>query len=74
MSPSKPLLTPPALPPETEADDAANPWTDLAPDGAGLAVHDFLTTMFSHTSNGLRRAAHLRLVGGRQLHQFRARQ
>ncbi len=56
MSPSKPLPTPPALPPETEADDAANPWTDLAPDGAGLAVHDFLTTMFSHTSNGLRRA------------------
>ncbi len=57
MSSPKPLPTPPALPPETgTADEAANPWTDLAPDGAGLAVHDFLTTMFSHTSNGLRRA------------------
>jgi DNA-binding MarR family transcriptional regulator len=33
-----------------------SPWADLPPDGAGLAVHDFLTTMFSHTSNALRRA------------------
>jgi DNA-binding MarR family transcriptional regulator len=56
MSPTTPLPTPPALSPETGAEDAANPWTDLSPDGAGLAVHDFLTTMFSHTSNGLRRA------------------
>jgi DNA-binding MarR family transcriptional regulator len=41
----------PSSPPET-----ASPWADLSPDGAGLAVHDFLTTMFSHTSNALRRA------------------
>lgn len=33
-----------------------SPWADLQADGAGLAVHDFLTTMFSHTSNALRRA------------------
>lgn len=46
---------PPALPPEPDL-DTSNPWTDLPPDGAGLAVHDFLTTMFSHTSNALRRA------------------
>lgn len=32
------------------------PWDDLTPEGTGLDVHDFLTTMFSHTSNGLRRA------------------
>ncbi len=50
------LTKPTAPPPELPEDDTANPWTDLEPDGAGLAVHDFLTTMFSHTSNGLRRA------------------
>lgn len=44
-------LTPPA-PPE----DGACPWADLPPDGDALAVHDFLTTLFSHTSNALRRA------------------
>jgi DNA-binding MarR family transcriptional regulator len=32
------------------------PWDDLPPDGSGLDVHNFLTTLFSHTSNGLRRA------------------
>lgn len=32
------------------------PWDELRPDGKGLSVHDFLTTLFSHTSNGLRRA------------------
>jgi len=31
------------------------PWDDLSPDGAGLEVHNFLTVLFSHTSNGLRR-------------------
>jgi DNA-binding MarR family transcriptional regulator len=57
MPQDEPLPNPTALPPEAAAaEDAANPWADLAPDGAGLAVHDFLTTMFSHTSNGLRRA------------------
>lgn len=43
--------TPPA-PPE----GSACPWADLPPDGDALAVHDFLTTLFSHTSNALRRA------------------
>ncbi|MCW5671450.1 MAG: winged helix-turn-helix transcriptional regulator [Hydrogenophaga sp.] len=56
MSQDEPLQKPAAAPPEAGADDIDNPWADLAPDGAGLAVHDFLTTMFSHTSNGLRRA------------------
>lgn len=32
------------------------PWDDLPPDGKGLDVHDFITTLFSHTSNGLRRS------------------
>ena len=32
------------------------PWDGLTPEGTGLDVHDFLTTLFSHTSNGLRRA------------------
>jgi len=43
--------TPPS-PPEA----AACPWADLPPDGDALPVHDFLTTLFSHTSNALRRA------------------
>lgn len=32
------------------------PWDELGPDGAGLDVHDFITTQFSYTSNSLRRA------------------
>lgn len=45
------------LPPATFADDETScPWDGLEPDGTGLSVHDFLTTLFSHTSNGLRRA------------------
>ena len=32
------------------------PWDDLTPEGTGLDVHNFLTTLFSHTSNGLRRS------------------
>jgi DNA-binding MarR family transcriptional regulator len=54
--PQKPLSPPlPAQPPEHPV-EASDPWADLPPDGAGLAVHDFLTTLFSHTSNALRRA------------------
>ena len=37
-------------------EDTFCPWDPLEPDGAGLSVHDFLTTLFSHTSNGLSRA------------------
>lgn len=43
--------TPPAPPEKTLC-----PWADLPADGDALAVHDFLTTLFSHTSNALRRA------------------
>lgn len=43
-SPARPTDAPPC------------PWDDLPADGAGLDVHNFLTTLFSHTSNGLRRA------------------
>lgn len=45
------------------AEAASDPWSDLSPDGAGLSVHDFLTTTFSHASNGLRRAITLPYVG-----------
>jgi DNA-binding MarR family transcriptional regulator len=39
------------------------PWSPLDSAGSGLAVHDFLTTMFSQTSNGLRRAITLPYAG-----------
>jgi DNA-binding MarR family transcriptional regulator len=39
------------------------PWSPLDEAGSGLAVHDFLTTMFSQTSNGLRRAITLPYAG-----------
>lgn len=42
--------------PDDDSPPPPCPWDDLTPDGTGLDVHDFLTTMFSHTSNGLRRA------------------
>lgn len=45
----------PAIPP-APPESADCPWADLPPDGDALAVHDFLTTLFSHTSNALRRA------------------
>lgn len=44
------------------ADAPADPWSGLAPDGAGLSVHDFLTTSFSQTTNRLRRAITLPYV------------
>ncbi len=45
----------PTASPPKKITPAPCPWDDLRPDGKGLSVHDFLTTMFSHTSNGLRR-------------------
>lgn len=59
--PSKSLPAQPVAPSAetgtvTTPETMTSPWADLPPDGAGLAVHDFLTTMFSHTSNALRRA------------------
>ena len=45
----------PARPPEPHAAPPC-PWDDLPPEGTGLDVHNFLTTLFSHTSNGLRRS------------------
>ena len=45
----------PARPPEPHAAPPC-PWDDLSPEGTGLDVHNFLTTLFSHTSNGLRRS------------------
>jgi DNA-binding MarR family transcriptional regulator len=41
--------------PETQDNVAADPWTELAPDGAGLSVHDFLTTRLSGLMTILRR-------------------
>lgn len=55
--------------PHALAGDAADPagapcpWSPLDAAGSGLAVHDFLTTMFSQTSNGLRRAITLPYAG-----------
>ena len=51
-------MTPPETTPANPVGDPcpACPWDTLEPDGAGLSVHDFLTTLFSHTSNALRRA------------------
>lgn len=58
---------------ESSADQAADaspdqpaadgPWFDLSPDGETLAVHDFLTTMCSQTSNALRRAITMPYAG-----------
>ncbi|HEX5389299.1 MAG TPA: MarR family winged helix-turn-helix transcriptional regulator [Burkholderiaceae bacterium] len=45
----------PARSPEPHAAPPC-PWDDLTPEGTGLDVHNFLTTLFSHTSNGLRRS------------------
>ena len=54
-------MTRPRTPaPPLDAHDAHNappcPWDDLPLDGSGLDVHHFLTTLFSHTSNSLRRS------------------
>lgn len=49
--------------PDPDAAGAACPWSPLDEAGTGLAVHDFLTTMFSQTSNGLRRAITLPYAG-----------
>ncbi len=43
----------PAATPETPTNTC--PWSQLESDGRTLRVHDFITTLFSHTSNGLRR-------------------
>ena len=42
-------------PAEPSAAADACPWDELGPDGQGLGVHDFITTLFSHTANALRR-------------------
>jgi DNA-binding MarR family transcriptional regulator len=42
-------------PAEPIASTEGCPWDELAADGGGLGVHDFITTLFSHTANALRR-------------------
>jgi len=41
--------------PKTNKSDVQTPWDTLDESGQSLAVGDFITTMFSHTANGLRR-------------------
>ena len=57
---SAPTAAPDPAPAAAPADC---PWSPLDSAGSGLAVHDFLTTMFSQTSNGLRRAITLPYAG-----------
>ncbi|MFO1193543.1 MAG: MarR family winged helix-turn-helix transcriptional regulator [Rhodoferax sp.] len=59
--------------PDAGAQPPACPWAPLDPAGSTLSVHDFLTTMFSQTSNGLRRTITLPYAGrhGLTLAQWR---
>ena len=44
------------FPEKTDPQEGADcPWADLSPDGHGLSVHDFLTTVFSRAGSELRR-------------------
>ena len=64
------MSDPSAVPPDTSppadpgpGDGPDGPWFALPADGDGLSVHDFLTTMFSQTSNVLRRAITMPYAG-----------